>query len=129
MEGCPSFLSCVSKVMSSKLTGFSIVLNTLLTIDSPGRLGPGYTDPGTGWVCPKQAFAFGSFHSLPLKKKKKEKLRNDSYAQKPHLVVDISHITASIINNTIHRVVNHFLFKILIMNLTHFLLKLDIYFH
>lgn len=70
--GCPSFLSCVSLVISSKYTGFDIFLRTCFTIFTGIGKPLGYVDPFTGVVSLKQFFTFGSPHSDPLKKLKKE---------------------------------------------------------
>lgn len=64
-DGWASFLNWDRVVISSKNTGFLILLNTFLTTSTSGGFPAGYIDPDNGCCSPLQSFE-ADFHSLPL---------------------------------------------------------------
>lgn len=54
--------------MSSKVTGFLILLKALFSTATAGGKAPGYFEPDNGVVWPWHVFAPRSFHSEPLVK-------------------------------------------------------------
>lgn len=64
--GCPSFLNWERVVISSKCTGFDILLNTFFKTMAASGKPPGYDDPLIGSVSFTQFVTPGSFHSVPL---------------------------------------------------------------